>query len=126
MKLNFNSQFKSRNPSFRRSNPIDNILGSRINYILYKRERDSLGNFLPSLIPELFLSYDRKGGEGFFFYINKEEGEWRLSHYSDQFELGEWIGEEMSQGKEGLFKIIPYENSVYKGEEIKDKIMILQ
>ena len=115
MKLNFNSQFKSRNPSFKRSNPIDRILGSRINYILYKRERDSLGNFLPSLIPELFLSYDRKGGEGFFFYINKEEGEWRLSHYSDQFELGEWIGEEMSQGKKDYSKSFPMKIQFIRG-----------
>jgi len=125
MKLNLINEYKSSNPNFRKSLPIDEILGSRINYILYKRERDSMGNFLPSLIPELFLSYDRKGGEGFFFYIMEEGGEWRLSHYSDQFELGEWMGEEMSQGKEGLFRIVPYHNSVYKGEEIKDKIMIL-
>lgn len=126
MKLNFDSKYNSPNPHFRKSNPIDQILGSRINYILYKRERDSLGDFLPSLIPELFLSYDRRGGEGFFFYIRKEEGEFRLSHYSDQFDLGEWIGEEMSQGKEGLFRIIPFDNSVYKGEDIKNRINILQ
>lgn len=125
MKLNFNSQFKSSN-KVRRSNPVDEILGSRINHILYVREKDSLGNFLPSMIPELFLSYDRRGGEGFFFYLMKEGEEWKLSQYQDSFDLGEWIGEEMSQGRKGFFKIIPYEIGLYKGEEIKDKIMILE
>lgn len=117
MKLNLNSK-----------NPIESILSNRINHILYLRGKNPnrllKDDFVDVFIPELFISFDRKGGEGFFFYLIKENQEYSLSSFSDSFDFSEYIGEINHQGKENHFKMIPYKVGVYFGEDIKDYIDI--
>lgn len=109
MKLNLNQ-----------SSPLESILQNRINHVVYKKVKGE--NFL---IPSLFMSFDRKGNEGFFFYILKKGEEFHLSDYSSDFDFGDYFGELNSLGENNLIKLIPYEISLYSGgESIKSKIFI--